>query len=75
VGTTRARIKALVSLRQDDGGEVRLDPGKAARFSALKQVNYSFDRFLSPHGALFAGTQDAQKNDPGPQRRNPGNGG
>ena len=36
-------MKALSQLTTGDGGEVRLDPGKAARFSASKQSTDGFD--------------------------------
>jgi hypothetical protein len=50
--------------RQGPRGEVRLDPGKTARFSASAQSIGSFDRILRPHCGITVG-KHTQKSDSG----------
>jgi hypothetical protein len=45
-------------------GEVRLDAGKTARFSASAQLVGSFDSILRPHCGITV-AKDAEKSDAG----------
>jgi hypothetical protein len=66
-------MRVVGQIEQGSRGEVRLDPGKTARFSASAQSIGSFDRILRPNCKITVG-KDTQKSDFGlTTTGNPGN--